>query len=347
MKAPELTELDARIWQEEIEPFVPQKVFDIHTHAYRWAFNTSPEKQDGADWAFIGRDFPEANWALLDACDRTLLPGREVHRLVFPFPFAPACEFQASNEFVIEQAGQDPASGALMLVHPSMRAEQLEAAVERHGFLGFKPYRFYSVTGEAADCRITDFLPRHQIEIAHRRRLLIMLHLSKRQAIADPQNIEDLLSLALEYPGAQWILAHCARSYSSWAIEKAAPRLRGLPNVWYDTSSVCETDAFDALFSGVGVDRVMYGSDDVPVGILRGKYITFGFAWTFLSEENHRFNLAHADPRMTFTRYEQLRAMHRAAQRLGLTPQQIQSLFWGTASALLQSTREANRPQSL
>ena len=76
---------------------------------------------------------------------------------------------------------------------------------------------------------------------------------------------------------------------------------------------------------------------------MRGKYITFGFAWTYLSEENHRFNLSHADPRMTFTRYEQLRAMSRAAKRLALTTKQIDMLFAGTAEALLQSTREANR----
>lgn len=344
MKALELTEVDRRIWQEELAGFVPPRVFDVHTHAYRWAFNTDPAKAGGPDWAFVGRDFPEADWALLEDCDRRLLPGREVHRLVFPFPFAPGCDFQGANDFVSGQVRADPASGALMLVHPSMAAASIEAEVERHGFLGFKPYRFYSTTGDAVECRITDFLPRHQIEIAHRRRLLIMLHLSKRNAIADPQNLEDLTALAAEFPGAQWILAHCARSYSAWAIERAAPSLRGRPNVWYDTSSVCESDALDALFSGVGVERVMYGSDDVPVGILRGKYIAFGFAWTFLSEENHRFNLSHADPRMTFTRYEQLRAMRRAAQRLSLTRAQVDRLFCGTATALIEAARRGQPP---
>lgn len=339
MKSLELTDVDRRIWQEELEAFVPTKVFDIHTHAYRWAFNLDPGKEGGPDWGFVGRDFPEADWKLLERCDRLLMPGREVHRLMFPFPFAPACDFSASNEFVSRQANLDAPSGALMLVHPAMDPEEIERQLDRHGFLGFKPYRFYSTTGDPVECRITDFLPRRQIEIAHRRRLLIMMHLSKRNAVADPQNIEDLTALAAEFPGAQWILAHCARSYSTWAIEKAAPHLCKLPNVWYDTSSVCESDAFDALFSGVGVERVMYGSDDIPVGVMRGKYITFGFAWTFLSEDNHRFNLSHADPRMTFTRYEQLRAMSRAARRLALTRTQVNGLFYGTAARLVESAR--------
>ena len=109
----------------------------------------------------------------------------------------------------------------------------------------------------------------------------------------------------------KWIFAHCARSYSAWVIERAVAQLRGLPNVWYDVSSVCEADVIEALMAGVGPERVMYGSDDLPVGVARGKYIVFGRAWAFLSERNHRLDLSHCDPRMTFVRYEQLRAMRR------------------------------------
>ncbi len=341
MKTIELNDMDRRIWQEELEEFVPKRVFDVHTHAYRWTFNTDPQKDDSATYNFIGRDFPKADWEALDSCDRLLMPGREVSRLVFPFPFSPSCDFRASNEFVFKQTQHDLASGALMLVNPSMSADFLEAEVERCGFLGFKPYRTYSVTGDVVECRITDFLPRHQIEVAHRRGLIIMMHLSKRNAIADPENIDDLDFLTQQYPGAKWILAHCARSYSSWAIEKAAKRLRTFPNIWYDTSSVCETDAFDALYSEIGIERVMYGSDDIPIGVMRGKYITFGFAWSFLSEQNHSLSLVHADPRMTFTRYEQLRGMRRAARRVGLTQQQIEMLFYETATGLIKSVRQA------
>jgi hypothetical protein len=109
--------------------------------------------------------------------------------------------------------------------------------------------------------------------------------------------------------------------------------------VWYDTSSVCESDSFDALFSSVGVARVMYGSDDIPVGIMRGKYVSFGRAWSFLSESNHSLALSHCDGRMTFTRYEQLRAMRRAAIRLRLTGEQIENLFYSAAKRLTGSVR--------
>src|SRR5436305_13792134 len=95
----------------------------------------------------------------------------------------------------------------------------------------------------------------------------------------------------------------------------------------------------DALYAGVGADRVMYGSDDVPVGVLRGKYVAFGRAWAYLSEANHSLDLSHGDGRMTFTRYEQLRAMRRAARRLGMTAAQNRALFHDTAAALIESIR--------
>ncbi len=340
MPAPlELTPVDRKIWQEELDAFVPQRVFDVHTHIYRWASYTDPNRETSAYRRLLGTTLADAPLELLQACDALLMPGREVHRLAFPFPFATACDFDASNEFLAQEIRKDPRSSALMLVHPAMTAAQVERQVDQHGFLGFKPYRFYARSGDVVNCAITDFMPEHLIQVAHERGLLIMMHLGKKDAIADPQNIEDLLRLSRQYPNAKWILAHCARSYSAWAIEKAAKSLRGLPNVWYDTSSVCEADAFEALYASVGVERVLYGSDDIPVGVLRGKYIAFGFAWAYLSEKNHAFDLSHCEGQMTFTRYEQLRAMRRAAKRLGLTQQQNEALFHDTAVALIDSVR--------
>jgi hypothetical protein len=340
MQAPiPITDLDRCIWEEELNEFVPPRVFDVHTHLYRWAFYLAPDKEASPYRAMLGTTFAEATWDLAEACDRVLFPGREVHRLSFPFPFPHPCDFDASNRFLAEQVRRDPKSAGLMLVHPGTTAEDAERTIDELGLIGFKPYRFYSATGDAVECRITDFMPEHLVALADRRGLAIMMHVSKRDAIADAENIADMLHLTDRYPNARWILAHCARSYSAWAIEKAARSLRGLPNVWYDTSSVCESDSFDALYSSVGPERVMYGSDDIPIGVLRGKYIAFGYAWAFLSETNHTLGLSHCDPRMTFTRYEQLRAMRRAARRLGMTREQNQALFHDTAARLVEAVR--------
>lgn len=334
-----LTDLDRRIWEEELEAMVPARIFDAHTHLYRWEHFQDPEKDSGPYRALLAGPWAEATRALADACDAALLPGRTVHRLAFPFPFPHHCDFAAANAFLADELSADPASAGLMLVHPGMTADHAEAELLRHGFLGFKPYRFYASSGDAVECSITDFMPEPLIQVADRHGLLIMLHLARRDAIADPANQRELATLCERYPRVRWVLAHCARGYSAWAIDRAAATLKSLTNVWYDTSSVCETDAILALYRTVGPERVMYGSDDLPVGVLRGKYVTFGYAWAYLSESNHNLGLSHCDPRMTYTRYEQLRAMRRAADALGLTPEHHQSIFHDTAAHLIQSVR--------
>lgn len=332
------TDLDRRIWTEELDDFVPQKVFDVHTHIYRWAFNINPDKQSGPYADSIGRFFPEVTICLADDIDAALMPGRAMERLAFPFPFAGRCDFAGSNDYVAAEVAQSAASSALMLVHPGMGEAEILATLRRTGAIGLKPYLVYATNGDPAEASITYFLSEHQIALADRLGLIVMLHLSKRRAIADPDNIAEMLRLSEKYPRVRWILAHCARSYSAWAIERAAAQLRGLPNVWYDTSTVCEADALDALYTGVGVDRVMYGSDDM-IGPMRGKYIAFGFAWSFLSETNHQMSLAHCDGRMTYIRYEQLRAMKRGARQVGLDVDQRRALFHDTARGLVDAAR--------
>jgi glutamate-1-semialdehyde 2,1-aminomutase len=341
----DLNDLDRRIWQEELEEWVPMRVFDQHTHIYRWAHNLDLDKDVSAYGNLVKNGFEEASSALLDECDATLMPGRETHRLAFPFPY-PQCDFAAANDYIAAQTALDPNSAALMLVHPTMSASQVEATVLQHGFLGFKPYRNYSMTGDINECRITDFLPEHQIAVADRYGLMVMMHISKRRGMADEENQRDLLDLCERYPRVRWILAHCARSYSAWPIEQAASTLRRLPNLWFDTSSVCESDAFDALFSIVGIERVLYGSDDVPVGATRGKYLAWGYGWAYLSPHNQSLNTSHCDGRFTFVRYEQLRAMRRAAWRYGASKQQIENLFSRCGENLVQEVRDELKSKS-
>jgi len=334
-----LTDLDQRIWREELEDFVPAQVFDAHTHIYRFEFCTAADRESGPYAQFIGKSFREAGWDLLDTVDRLLMPGRHVERLAFPFPFAGGTDFDASNDFIASQVGPHPDSGALMLVHPRMMSDDVRRVVRSHGFLGLKPYRFFSSTGDPVNCRLTDFLPEHQIAVANELGLAVMMHLSRPDGIADSANLDDLERLTELYPRVTWILAHCARSYSAWMIDRAGRRLRDLPNTWCDTSSVCESDAVAALLECIGPGRVMYGSDDVPVGALRGRYVAFGYGWAYLSETNHRLNLSHCDPRMTFTRYEGLRAMQRAARWLKLSRNDVEQMFHGNAVRMLSGVR--------
>ena len=83
----------------------------------------------------------------------------------------------------------------------------------------------------------------------------------------------------------------------------------------------------------------MYGSDDLPVGAGRGKYVSFGRGWGYLSPTNHTICLEHCDGRMTFVRYEQLRAMRRRGEASGTGREQVEDLFCNTARELVRTVR--------
>src|SRR4051794_31998211 len=117
-------DLDERIWREELDEFVPQRVFDVHTHSYLWAHNLDPNKNTSGYGAINGTPFEESSFAILDTVDAALFPGRTVDRLAFPFPY-PQCDFDGANRYIAGQVANAPKSAVLMLVHPSMTTEYI------------------------------------------------------------------------------------------------------------------------------------------------------------------------------------------------------------------------------
>ena len=325
-----LNTLDRQIWEEELEEFVPKKIFDAHCHMYQASFDLNHPKDQKEMYPFKTETvWTDCDLKILQQVESVLMPGRQITRLAFPFPFQ-RCDFQRSNEFIGKEIRSENGSAALMLVEPSMSYQLVEKAIFKHRFLGLKPYHRYCLNQE---CRITDFLPENQIAVANRYGLLIMLHISMKKSFADPRNINDLLYLTRKYPRAQWILAHGARSFAPFPIEKAAPYFRGIPNIWYEVSAVCTMDSFDVLFSKVPIDKILYGADSGDVGFSRGKIVFYGSSWGDLTPSTNQLG-----GELTFYVYEQLRAMKRAANRFGLTPKQIQDLFFTTADRLVRAT---------
>ena len=325
--------LDRQIWEEELSGFVPQRVFDAHCHMYRREFDLNYRAALSSRTDFTAETvWRDCDLEVVQTAESVLMPGRKITRLAFPFPFR-RCDFERSNQFIAAEIDKEHGSAALMLVEPAMSSEQVEKTILRHRLLGLKPYPRYCLRQE---CRITDFLPEHQIAIADRYGLLIMLHVGMEKSFADPRNLDDLLRLTGKYPRAKWILAHGARSFAPFPIEKAAPKLRGIPNIWYEVSAVCAMESFDALFSGVEIDRILYGADSGDVGFGRGKIVFYGKSWGDLTPRTNNLG-----GQLTFYLYEQLRAMRKAALRIGLTRKQIEDIFFTTADRLVGSVAQA------
>lgn len=81
----------------------------------------------------------------------------------------------------------------------------------------------------------------------------------------------------------------------------------------------------------------MYGSDDFPVGVTRGKYVAWGYGWAQMDKHNQTLPGPHCAGHLTFVRYEMLRAIRRAAKNRRFSKVQIQDLFYNNADRLVTS----------
>ena len=329
----EITDLDRRIWEEELADFLPEQLYDAHVHVYdptHCTSTTDDEPTEGVTW--WERPVHLMDRTALDACYDTLYPGRRLNYLMMGWVYRRG-DWDAANEFTAAQTADDPRSVAFMLTPAAFDARHVAETVDRLGFRGLKPYRWWA--DDENECRITDMLPEPLIEVANDRDLVVMMHLGKSRAIADEENLADLERLTRQYPRVKWILAHLARCLVAWPLEEAAPRLRDIPNIWFDFSSVTSTDVFMAALRNFPHDRIMYGSD-FPVDLMKGQYIGWGKAWAHLTEDMiKQMGITHCDPRPTFIGYEMLRGARRAMLNLDLDRSTVEDIFYHNAVRLL------------
>ena len=177
-----------------------------------------------------------------------------------------------------EEGTAQPGSRALMLIHPKDDPSSVEAEVEASGFVGFKVYHVYADRQDTFNAECHEFLPDWAWEIANRRSLAIMLHIVRSRALADPSNQQAIRAHCLKYPGARLILAHAARGFCAAHTVEGIASLRGIENVYFDTSAICEPPAYEAILREFGPRRLLFGTDqDVhnPAWIL-GQYYEAG-----------------------------------------------------------------------
>ncbi len=317
---------DREIWERELEDFVPSLIYDMHTHIWSEAHKGQIEgPPTGLRREYDYRD--HLAWA------EKLFPGREMHYLVLGTPI-PGMDAEGHNGWMARQMTADPRSEVNMLVSPDMQPDDVAEQVKKHNFFGLKPYRTFAP--DPANGRIRDFLPESLIEVAHDLGLAITMHLSKKTGPADPENLKDLQDYTRRYPNARWILAHCARAFNAFMLEESIHTLKDIPNIWYDTSAVNDLYAHYLLMKHEDRGRVMFGSDNIVAGCMRGKYITYGKAWVGYEGDP---DLPHCDPTATFVIYEQLRQERQVAEMLGLTRQEIEDHFSGNAIRFINTVR--------
>ncbi len=317
----EITPADRDLFETELADFMPSNAFDAHAHCYDLR-----HLQVKADRSEIGRE------AMLASMRRWMGEQAMDEGLYFGYP-VPGIDCAAENEFVAGEFKAHPGCRGLMLIRPDDNPAETEATLLRDGFSGFKVYHVFADRRDTFNAEQGEFLPEWAWELAHRHGLWITMHMVLPKALSDPRNLEFVQTQCRRYPNARFVLAHAGRGFNAGHTVDAVDRLRGVDNVFFDTSAICEPAALEAIIRATGTTRLMYGSD-FPVSELRGTALSVGggFFWLY----SHSLNWEawpHAEP--TLVGIESLLALKQASLTMALNDGDLDRIFGRNARQLL------------
>ena len=328
----ELNDADRALIAREVEPFLPDRVFDAHAHLFRaehYAPAVRPAHQEGNPER-LGLDeyMRYIDW---------IHPGdRTVGGLFFGLAFTG--DRAANNRFIADEVAAGRARGLTILgqliVAPDDDPDDLREQVRAGGFVGLKCYHTLArVDSPTWLAPIEAYLTEEHARIADELGLSITLHMVRDRALADPLNQATIRRYCERYPNMRLILAHAARGFNPWHTIEGIDSLRGLENVWFDTSAVTEAGAFEAIVETIGHDRLLYGSD-FYISHMRGRCVAIGDSFHWFYAEDMGLEEKHATLQPVLVGLESLRSLRLAARRLKLSDTQVEDLFYGNAARL-------------
>lgn len=303
MRMVSLTEFDRLIYEREIRPFLPDRLFDAHSHLLPDRFHprlaeTMPLAKD----PLLG----DVDLPYLQAWWQTLFPDCTARGMVMGFPTIDV-EMERENAFVAESARAMDLPFA-MLVRPQFTEAYLESEIRRLKPSVLKPYMVFVKDKDPGSAAITDLIPEAQLALANAYGLAVMLHVAKARGMADPDNLKDINRLVREYPRCKFILAHCGRCFILPNMEDALAHLPIAENLWLDTSAVCDTGVFISLLGHYDRTRILFGTDLVTAAGFRGSYVRLGMSWHMCTADMVARRGGMAD-KTTFAAYESLCAL--------------------------------------
>lgn len=327
----QITDYDKKVYEEKLVDFLPDRIIDCHTHVWLPGMK-KPDAKGSAAWTY--KVASDMSYEDLQASQSALFPGKTVTSVMMG---SPTCDLPRVNGYVTEliQKYKEP---CLYCTAYNTSTQEIEAAMAQ-GYLGIKPYLANCAPYiPANEVRIFDFLPHEHLELMNRMGGIIILHIPRPMRLRDPVNLEQMMEIDERYPNAKVIIAHVGRAYVHKDIGDAFDLLRKTKNLYYDFSANTYDYAMEGIIEAVGPKRVMFGSD-MPYSKMRmyriddnGNYVNVVPRGLYgdVSDDPHMRETD--EPDVTTFVYEELLAFRRAAERLGLTREDVYDIMYGNAA---------------
>ena len=339
----EIKDVDRRTYEGTLRDFLPDRLIDAHTHVWRAEHRTlGPDAfARVVTWpARVAKDGPVEE--LMEGY-RLLFPGKTVTPLMFSSVFDKE-SMPAMNRYVSECSARMKFP-ALIFAHPTWTGAELERGIKAGRFLGAKVYLNLSPSYiPEKEIRIFDFLPPHQLDVLNRHGWVVMLHIPRDGRLRDPVNLAQMLEIERNWPKVRVIIAHVGRAYCDEDMGDAFQVLSSTKNMVFDFSANTNDHIFEAALRALGPGRCLFGSD-MPITRMRmrrhcegGRYVNVVPRGLYgdVSGDPH---MGEADPpqsdTITFFMYEEILAIKRAMDRIGLGRSDVEAFFLHNARRVL------------
>jgi glutamate-1-semialdehyde 2,1-aminomutase len=324
-------EVDAIIFCE-LQSYLPEKIFDIHAHLYQISdlgeqaelYTKGPEKATMEVWH--------------ENVGRIVGHSRLKGGLFIPPPPSSSSYIDKANAFVIKQLEKIPEAKGLILISPYWQQDKLTEYIKNKQIVGIKPFSTFSNYVPSWQSPLNTYMPEWAWEIADEYGLVILVHLVRNKALADPENYNEIIHMCTKYPKAKLLLDHAARGFHAPNTIKGVTYIKRLENVWFDLSCICEPTAILSILNVFGPKRLIWGSD-FPLSQLRGKAVTVGDGFFWLSPENVNWESYKEMCKPTLIGIESLRAAKEAFDIFGLSEEDIRDVFYENALQLIRKNR--------
>lgn len=333
-------QVDLPLFEAEFDNFIPEFIYDAHVHV-TLPEHAGPVPPEAIADSWAAEAPHELSLGELAEAQGLIFPRRTVRSLAFGMPSS-WVDLSANNAYIAGGIASGAIDG-LLVTHPEWPQEEVANWLDR-GFVGFKPYPGLVGTRSDDTVRIDDYFPPAHQELADERGLIALIHLPRPERLRDPRNLAELHQLVERRPNIRVIVAHIGRAYTMSFAEPGLAALRDLPGLYHDFAMNLNADVIELALQEIGPERLLYGSD-LPICLMRGvrehdgdRYINFSDGdYTWNTPERRKSQEVEAGYSLYI--YEQLRAFKRAAQRTGLTPEQVAHVMGGNAKRLMETIK--------
>lgn len=330
--------IDLEYYRREIQPFLPPKVLDFHTHT--WSADNWKEKPWGSGKAggkyMVTDEYYPPEQLLQDG--RDCFPDREYNAVCFGYP-TPAVDWEKDTAYVAAAAASHKTLWPLLVAGPdlSITRERYSRALDEGGFYGFKVFlNWYG--DNYGNKRVEEMFGPAEISLANERRLVVLLHVPRSGRLADPEIQRGVEWLAKECPDASIVLAHCGRCYMPGEMKAAIGFLRNLPNVSMDTSMVMDPVVVQIALNAIGPSRLLFATD-FPPARMWGRRVRVKDHWVDVVLDGYpesAFRVGSAGIRAGSMVWEMVLAIRWAAELTGISSEAMHGMFWDSGMRLLK-----------